>query len=48
LEKNLSAGFVQRLFEIIHKESIDHQSRVMNIVTSVEETPLPDTTDPAA
>jgi len=48
LEKNLSAGFVQRLFEIIHKESIDHQSRVMNIVTSVEATPLPDTTDPVA
>jgi len=48
LEKNLSAGFVQKLFEIIHKESIDHQSRVMNIVTSVEATPLPDTTDPVA
>ncbi len=48
LEKNLSAGFVQRLVEIIHKESIDHQSRVMNIVTSVEATPLPDTTDPVA
>jgi len=48
LEKNLSAGFVQKLCEIIHKESIDHQSRVMNIVTSVEATPLPDTTDPVA
>jgi chorismate mutase len=48
LEKNLSAGFVQKLFEIIHKESIDHQSRVMNIVSSIEEISLPDTTGPAS
>ena len=36
LEKNLSAGFISKLFEIVHKESICHQSRVMNIASSVE------------
>jgi chorismate mutase len=37
LEKNLTAEFVHRLFEIIHKESIHHQSKVMNVESSVEE-----------
>jgi chorismate mutase len=39
LEKNLTAEFIHKLFEIIHTESIHHQSRVMNIAASVEETP---------
>ena len=42
LEKNLTAEFVHKLFEIIHKESIHHQSRVMNVAASVEETPTLD------
>jgi chorismate mutase len=42
LEKNLTAEFVHKLFEIIHKESIHHQSRVMNVAASVEETQTPD------
>jgi chorismate mutase len=37
LEKNLTAEFVHKLFEIIHKESIHHQSKVMNVESSVEE-----------
>lgn len=40
LEKNLTAGFISKLFEIVHKESIHHQSRIMNIESSVEETPV--------
>jgi chorismate mutase len=35
MEKNLTEDFVLRLFEIIHQESIAHQSRVMN-TTPVE------------
>lgn len=37
LEKNLTGGFIQKLFEIIHKESIYHQSKVMNVESAVEE-----------
>lgn len=29
VEKNLTPGFLQKLLEIIHQESIDHQARVM-------------------
>ncbi len=46
LEKNLTADFVQKLFEIIHKESIYHQSRVMNIASSIEEAPAQDVGEP--
>jgi chorismate mutase len=37
LEKNLTGGFIQKLFEIIHKESIYHQSKVMNVESAVED-----------
>jgi len=29
MEKNLTAGFLEKLLEIIHQESIDHQAQVM-------------------